>query len=213
MWTRIADLRRDEECYNNQTRNSKQEKAEGIGRQLVRGAFQREHGEEHDRPNERAELVHDLLKGESLARPDLVCGKRRERVLGGMPDGFAETLYNDDAAREDPAVSRSQSESRNGEQVDAVAENGHEPVSMRLVADESRGKAQRVSDKLAETRNKPDRGGRGSEKQQKRSENASGAFVAQVGEQTDHAEQHQKGVGRLAVVIHFQAAYRISRLC
>ena len=119
-----------------------------------------------------------------------------------MSDRLAEALQDDEAAGECPAVTGRQGQRRHGEKIDRIARDGHEPIAMRPVADNASREAERVADQLPKAGDEADGGGRGPQQQQIRPENASGPFVGEIGEKTDHAEQNEKGVGGFSLIGH-----------
>jgi hypothetical protein len=78
---------------------------------------------------------------------------------------------------------------RNGEQVDAVSDEGDQPVLSRLVADISGNSAQVMAEELAHARDNADGGGAGSERREEWTVDARATFIGHIGEEVDDAHR------------------------
>src|SRR6202011_1026571 len=74
-------------------------------------------------------------------------------------------------------------------------DEGDEPIAAGAIAEIARGKEQRVAKKLAKSRDNADDGGARSEDAKVGAGDAARAFIGHVGEETDHAKQHDETYG------------------
>ncbi len=145
---------------------------------------------------DRADLVHGLVKAIGPAAAHLRACIGEHRVARGGPDRFAEPLGYDEHGGEHP-VPR-QGEERYRQEIDRVAEEGEKPVPFGLVREVSRHDPEGVADELAEPGHEPDQCGARAEHLQVGPDDAPGPFVGHVGEQAHAPEQDHEDDGRVS---------------
>jgi hypothetical protein len=165
-------------------------------RRLITSAPRDDHGN-RERTQQRAHLIQGLVHAERPAVADVTRGVRQHHVARRVANRLARALQQDAHRRRRPRLRERQR--RHGRHLHEIARERDRPELVRPLAQTSGHDAQPIAKQLARSRHHRHEKAAGAEAGEKRTGDAARAFIRQIGEQTDDADQQHeaKGASRL----------------
>src|SRR6185437_2245289 len=137
--------------------------------------------------------IEPLVDAEGPAEAHLPAGLRQHDVARRIARGFADALQKDEHRRRRPATHDGQQ--RDGSHLHHVTDERDRPVQTAAVGQPPRYEAQRVAEKLPESRDAADDESTGAQRTEKGARYASGPLVCHVGKEIDDTEQQYEVEG------------------